>query len=146
MRLYFDAAVELALTGKGQSQREIADTAGVSTFQVSRWHQQVLFREALADVFRHVQPIAIERAVNALLRQAEKGNLAVFNAVCDRLERWGRIATMAPAGGDPQTPAGALAIAGTHIHIHGIPEPASRTTLPPVLECPASSGAPPQPK
>lgn len=142
MHAYFNKAIELALAGKGQSQQEIADAAGLSVFQVSRWHQLPAFREALAAAFRHIQPVAIERAVNALLRHAERGNLAVFNAVCDRLERWGRLTTVSL--GDPQASApGAapLALNGVNIHIHQIPEPAPRSTLPPPLELPATPSA-----
>lgn len=139
MWLYFHKSVELATQGKGHSQQEIAEAAGLSVFQVSRWHQHPEFHQALAATHRHVQLVGFERAMNALLRLAERGNVLAFTTVRETLERIGRIATVVT--GDAQASAPGTAINGVQIHIHQIPEPAPRSTLPPALELPATSAA-----
>lgn len=148
MWVYFHKSVELAAQGKGLTQHEIAEAAGLSVFQVSRWHQRHEFHQALAACHRHVQAVGFERAINALCRLAERGNILAFTTVRDTLERMGRIVLLPVAGpnSDAQTPAGSLSFA-PEIHIHGIPEPAPRSTLPPVLELPAAqAGATTMPK
>lgn len=140
MQLYLDAAVQWGIDGKGYSQQALAAECQLSVFQVSRWHQDLNFRQALAEVFRQVQPILLEGAVAAIARMAQRGNLLAFNSLCDRLEKWGRIAVVAQASAPDGTP-GVNALAAAHIHIHQIPEPASRSTLPPPLELPAKPSA-----
>lgn len=141
MRLYLDAALEYGLAGKGYSQKEIATLANVSESQVSRWHQVPEFLDAVAGVFRKVQPIILEGTVVSLLRQAAKGNVLTFNAICDRLERWGRIAVVQPQASAPDGSPLAPMVQGVQVHIHQIPEPAPRSTLPPPLELPAQASA-----
>jgi hypothetical protein len=148
MWVYFHKCVELAAVGKGHSQQEIADAAGLSVFQVSRWHQRPEFHQALAATFRHVQLVGFERAMNALLRLGERGNVLAFSTVRDTLERMGRIAVVAAPGAQASADVDRVEVVnglevrvrtinGTAIKTYGIPEPASRTTLPPPRELPA---------
>lgn len=142
-------AFENAQAGNDYKQRDLATLAQVSESQVSRWHQEARFLDELARMFASTRTIQRDETIGKLWKLAGKGNVMVFNALCDRLERWGLIPTVAvavAAGAEAQASAGAVAVAGTHIHIHGIPEPASRSTLPPPLELPAGSTVSPQPK
>lgn len=138
MRRYIVAAAELTGTTKGYSQKDIAVAAGLSEYQVSRWHQMPGFRGAVAEFFNQLTLLELEAACRGLARQAAKGNIVAFNALCDRLERWGRIVVVSPqtsgADGAPDH-----MMQGVNVHIHRIPEPASRATLPPPLERPSNA-------
>lgn len=136
--------MEAALTGNGKSQQEIAAIAGVSEFQVSRWYRNADFTRWVAHGIDGGLVTSIKQAGIGLCRSAARGNVPAFNAVADRAERWGLIPTVSAAADGAQTPAGTL-VNGTQIYICGIPEMASRSTLPPVLELPAAPGAAPPP-
>lgn len=140
-RRYFVALAELVRAGNLPLQKDIAELAGVDPTLVSKWNRDEAFLDEVARIEVRELRIPIERAHRGMLRLAEKGNPVAYQAVMAALERQGRISVVVHnsdgaivAGAD-----GSLALSGTHIHIHGIPERQPMSALPPPLTLPASS-------
>lgn len=133
--LFFAAVEEWAQAGKAYVQKDIAATIGLEPTRVSKWNRIGAFRLAVAELLRAGHAVLIEQAHASLLQSAAKGNILAYTTVMDRLERHGRIKTVEePTGGagDP-----GLALGGTHVHIHAIPERQPMSALPPTLTLPA---------
>lgn len=137
MQLFLDTARDRGMTGKSMALKEIAESCGLDPTRPSKWMRIPAFREAFALLIRDVHAPLVEASIAALLQLAIRGNLLAFEKVMTWLERLGRLGIRLS---DPRTSATAApGVAGVEIHIHQIPEPASRATLPPPLELPGKA-------
>lgn len=157
MQLFLDTARDRGMSGKSMTLKDIAEACGLDPTRPSKWMRVPEFRVSLSLLIRDIHAPLIEASIAALLQQAVRGNLAAFDKVMTWLDRLGRIATRDQQAGGPHSNAQPSAdapervelingmevrtrtINGTTVRIWGIPEPASRSTLPPPLERPSKA-------
>lgn len=138
---YLEALEEWLRLGKPHIQQQIAESVSIDPPTVSVWNRKSEFRAAVDAIVLAITPRLVERAHHGLLRFAERGNVLAYNAVMDRLERHGRLTTVAGASGSGDA---VHDVAGTHVHIHQVPERQAFNTLPPPRVLPAPPATPTQ--
>lgn len=129
------ALVEFVRDGQSPSQRDVAEAAGINETRISKWKRDDAFVEEADRLQQRHLRIPIERAHRGMLRQAEKGNALCYEKVMAALERQGRIPVVAAPG-----EAGVGPQLGVQINVHGIPERAPLSALPPLLTSPVALG------
>jgi hypothetical protein len=140
-QLYLEAFEEWLRLGKPHVQKEIAASVGLHECRISRWNRDPNFRSAVALLIKAILPVMVYQAHRGMLRLAERGNVAAYVAVMDRLERHGLLQIV--ERGTSMTQSGPQAagadVGGYHVHIHGIPERRPMSELPPPMTLPAAS-------
>lgn len=136
--MFLDTLVEQVSRGKKPVLREIAEACGLHPVTISKWNRRLEFRLELAECLRRACSWLVEAAHTAQLQVAISGSLPHYQT---QLRRLGLESPFVDPANPQASAPGMQSVNGVQIHIHGIPEPAPRSTLPPPLELPATPSA-----
>src|SRR5437588_320214 len=81
---YADAILEFIAVNKPLVQRHLAQHAGVSEYQVSRWMQDPFIRASIATDIRDSEPILVEAMHLASIHRAIRGSIADYRLQLER--------------------------------------------------------------